>query len=218
MMAKRELFSTAFGGWLFRKLGAIEVEREATDRGALRVSQAGAPRAVSRSPSSRRARGGPARRSTSCTTASRTWRSRAASRSSRSASAGPSRSCRAGKVLPRIHKVAIVIGEPDRAAADGRRAAALRGRRDHRGAADATAGVLRRGAAPRGGAPEPSAVSAAGPRARLRRRPSGRRGTGRRACGSRAGIAADEERAPACRAPGAAHAARVAAGSTRPRR
>jgi len=40
MMAKRELFSSRFGRWLFTKLGAIEVEREATDRGALRASQA----------------------------------------------------------------------------------------------------------------------------------------------------------------------------------
>ena len=40
MMAKRELFSSAFGRWLFTKLGAIEVEREVTDRGALRASQA----------------------------------------------------------------------------------------------------------------------------------------------------------------------------------
>ncbi|HEY8217058.1 MAG TPA: lysophospholipid acyltransferase family protein [Acidimicrobiia bacterium] len=40
MMAKRELFSTRFGRWLFTKLGAIEVEREGADRAALRASQA----------------------------------------------------------------------------------------------------------------------------------------------------------------------------------
>lgn len=39
-MAKRELFGSTLGGWLFRKLGAIEVVRETTDRSALRESRA----------------------------------------------------------------------------------------------------------------------------------------------------------------------------------
>lgn len=40
MMAKSELFTTRVGRWLFENLGAIEVERATTDRGALRASQA----------------------------------------------------------------------------------------------------------------------------------------------------------------------------------
>jgi len=39
-MAKRELFSSRFGRWLFTKLGAIEVDRGSADRAALRASQA----------------------------------------------------------------------------------------------------------------------------------------------------------------------------------
>jgi len=39
-MAKRELFSSKFGGWLFRKLGAISVDRSGTDRTALRETEA----------------------------------------------------------------------------------------------------------------------------------------------------------------------------------
>jgi 1-acyl-sn-glycerol-3-phosphate acyltransferase len=39
-MAKESLFSTRFGTWLFSALGAIRVERGTTDRGALRASQA----------------------------------------------------------------------------------------------------------------------------------------------------------------------------------
>lgn len=38
-MAKEELFHTAIGRWLFTRLGAIKVVREATDRSALRASQ-----------------------------------------------------------------------------------------------------------------------------------------------------------------------------------
>ncbi|MEX2253828.1 MAG: lysophospholipid acyltransferase family protein [Acidimicrobiia bacterium] len=39
-MAKRELFTSKLGRWLFQRLGAIEVERESTDRAALRASRA----------------------------------------------------------------------------------------------------------------------------------------------------------------------------------
>jgi len=39
-MAKESLFTTKFGAWLFSTLGAIRVERGTTDRGALRASQA----------------------------------------------------------------------------------------------------------------------------------------------------------------------------------
>ncbi len=49
-MAKKELFSSRFGAWLFDALGAIRVDREATDRAALRACQealeAGEPVAV----------------------------------------------------------------------------------------------------------------------------------------------------------------------------
>lgn len=38
-MAKEELFHNAIGRWLFTKLGAIKVVRETTDRRALRASQ-----------------------------------------------------------------------------------------------------------------------------------------------------------------------------------
>jgi 1-acyl-sn-glycerol-3-phosphate acyltransferase len=38
-MAKEELFSSRIGRWLFTKLGAISVDREVTDRAALRASQ-----------------------------------------------------------------------------------------------------------------------------------------------------------------------------------
>jgi 1-acyl-sn-glycerol-3-phosphate acyltransferase len=38
-MAKREIFTTRLGGSLFSALGAIEVDRGATDRGALRASK-----------------------------------------------------------------------------------------------------------------------------------------------------------------------------------
>ena len=46
-LAKKELFTTRFGRWLFSKLGAIAVDREATDRRALKEAtaalQAGEP-------------------------------------------------------------------------------------------------------------------------------------------------------------------------------
>jgi len=38
-VAKKELFASRFGGWLFDALGAIRVERGAPDRAALRASQ-----------------------------------------------------------------------------------------------------------------------------------------------------------------------------------
>jgi 1-acyl-sn-glycerol-3-phosphate acyltransferase len=37
-LAKKELFTTRFGRWLFNRLGAIPVDRNAVDRAALRVS------------------------------------------------------------------------------------------------------------------------------------------------------------------------------------
>jgi 1-acyl-sn-glycerol-3-phosphate acyltransferase len=49
-MAKKELFSTRFGHWLFSSLGGIAVDREGADRAALRASEdalrAGEPLAV----------------------------------------------------------------------------------------------------------------------------------------------------------------------------
>jgi 1-acyl-sn-glycerol-3-phosphate acyltransferase len=39
-MAKKELFSSTFGRWLFRRLAAIPVDRDVADRSALRASQA----------------------------------------------------------------------------------------------------------------------------------------------------------------------------------
>lgn len=38
-MAKKELFSTRFGHWLFTSLGGISVDRDGADRAALRASQ-----------------------------------------------------------------------------------------------------------------------------------------------------------------------------------
>lgn len=38
-MAKKELFSTRFGRWLFTSLGGISVDRQGADRAALRASQ-----------------------------------------------------------------------------------------------------------------------------------------------------------------------------------
>ena len=216
MMAKRELFGTAFGGWLFRKLGAIEVEREATDRGALRVSQQvlrdGEPLAIF--PEGTR-RTGP--------TIDELYDGVAYLALKGGVPilpigiGGTEQILPTGKVLPRVHKVAIVIGEPivppHKDGVQRRSEVAEITAR----AADATSGVLRRGDAPRGRRAGAGAVRVAGPRERLKRRPSGHPGAGRRACGSRR----DRRRRGArqgCRAPGAARGARVAVGSTRPRR
>jgi 1-acyl-sn-glycerol-3-phosphate acyltransferase len=111
MMAKRELFSSAFGGWLFRKLGAIEVEREATDRGALRVSQqvlrAGEPLAIF--PEGTR-RTGPAIDELYDGVAYLALKVGVPILPV--GIGGTEQILPSGKVLPRLHKVAIVVGEP----------------------------------------------------------------------------------------------------------
>lgn len=111
MMAKRELFSSAFGGWLFRKLGAIEVEREATDRGALRISQQvlreGEPLAIF--PEGTR-RTGPVIDELYDGVAYLALK--AGVPILPVGIGGTEKILPTGKVFPRIHKVAIVIGEP----------------------------------------------------------------------------------------------------------
>jgi 1-acyl-sn-glycerol-3-phosphate acyltransferase len=110
-MAKDELFSTRFGGWLFKKLGAIKVDREATDRGALRASQQalqqGEPLAIF--PEGTR-RSGP--------TIEDLFDGVAYLAGKLDVPilpvgiGGTQEILPSGKVLPRIHKVAIVIGQP----------------------------------------------------------------------------------------------------------
>lgn len=111
MMAKRELFSTTFGGWLFTKLGAIQVEREATDRGALRISQQvlreGEPLAIF--PEGTR-RTGPAIEELYDGVAYLALKVGVPILPV--GIGGTEQILATGKVLPRIHKVAIVVGEP----------------------------------------------------------------------------------------------------------
>jgi 1-acyl-sn-glycerol-3-phosphate acyltransferase len=111
MMAKRELFSSSFGGWLFRKLGAIEVEREATDRGALRISQQvlreGEPIAIF--PEGTR-RTGPVIDELYDGVAYLALK--AGVPILPVGIGGTEQILPTGKLFPRVHKVAIVVGEP----------------------------------------------------------------------------------------------------------
>jgi 1-acyl-sn-glycerol-3-phosphate acyltransferase len=111
MMAKRELFSSRFGRWLFTKLGAIEVEREATDRSALRASQAaldaGEPLAIF--PEGTR-RSGPAVEDLYDGVAYLAMK--AGVPIIPVGIGGTEKILPSGKVVPRVHKVAVVVGAP----------------------------------------------------------------------------------------------------------
>ena len=128
---------------------------------------------------------------------------------------------RSGKTLPRLHKVAIVVGEPDPAARSRRRRRpASGGHRRHREGSRGAADVLRRGARrspacrttrPRRAQRARSAsTSDASIAAVVGERPAAAAGVHR--------IAAEHERGQPRRARAPARAARAAAGSTRPRR
>lgn len=110
-MAKRELFSTAFGGWLFRKLGAICVEREATDRAALRASQKaledGEPLAIF--PEGTRRTGRPV---TGLYDGVAYLALKLGLPIVPVGIGGTEQILPSGKVFPRLHKVAVVVGEP----------------------------------------------------------------------------------------------------------
>jgi 1-acyl-sn-glycerol-3-phosphate acyltransferase len=111
MMAKRELFSTRFGRWLFTKLGAIEVEREAIDRTALRASQgaleAGEPLAIF--PEGTR-RTGPVVEGLYDGVAYLAMKVGVPILPV--GIGGTEQILPSGKVVPRLHKVAVVVGEP----------------------------------------------------------------------------------------------------------
>jgi 1-acyl-sn-glycerol-3-phosphate acyltransferase len=111
MMAKRELFSTRFGRWLFTKLGAIEVEREAIDRTALRASQgaleAGEPLAIF--PEGTR-RTGPLVEGLYDGVAYLAMKVGVPILPV--GIGGTEQILPSGKVVPRLHKVAVVVGEP----------------------------------------------------------------------------------------------------------
>ena len=110
-MAKKELFSTRFGGWLFSHLGGIPVDREATDRAALRVSvaalEAGEPLAIF--PEGTRHHGpvlgdlfdGAAYLAAKLDVPIVPV-----------GVGGSEKILASGKILPRIHKVVVVVGEP----------------------------------------------------------------------------------------------------------
>jgi 1-acyl-sn-glycerol-3-phosphate acyltransferase len=111
MMAKRELFSSGFGRWLFNKLGAIEVEREVTDRGALRASQAaleaGEPLAIF--PEGTR-RSGPAVEDLYDGVAYLAMKGGVPIVPV--GIGGTEKILPSGKIFPRVHKVAVVVGAP----------------------------------------------------------------------------------------------------------
>ena len=111
MMAKRELFSSALGRWLFEKLGAIEVERATTDRGALRVSkaalEAGEPLAIF--PEGTR-RSGPVVEDLFDGVAYLALKEDVPILPV--GIGGTEQILASGKILPRLHKVAVVVGEP----------------------------------------------------------------------------------------------------------
>lgn len=110
-MAKEELFTTAFGRWLFTKLGAIPVHRDATDRAALRASQQaledGEPLAIF--PEGTR-RSGPVVDDLFDGVAY--LAAKLGVPILPVGIGGSEQILPTGKVLPRIHKVAVVIGEP----------------------------------------------------------------------------------------------------------
>jgi 1-acyl-sn-glycerol-3-phosphate acyltransferase len=128
MMAKRELFTTGFGRWLFIKLGAIEVEREAIDRTALRTSQAaletGEPLAIF--PEGTR-RTGPIVEDLYDGVAYLAMKVGVPILPV--GIGGTEQILPSGKAIPRLHKVAVVVGEPIMPArADGvRRRSAMAG-------------------------------------------------------------------------------------------
>ena len=110
-MAKRELFSTWIGRHLFGALGAIEVDRGAPDRAALRASraalEAGEPLAIF--PEGTR-RNGPVLGELYDGAA---YLSSKLSVPIVPVGIGGSEAILAsGKILPRIHKVVLVVGEP----------------------------------------------------------------------------------------------------------
>jgi 1-acyl-sn-glycerol-3-phosphate acyltransferase len=111
MMAKRELFSRRFGRWLFTKLGAIEVEREVTDRAALRASQAalqaGEPIAIF--PEGTR-RSGPVVDDLYDGVAYLALK--VGVPIVPVGIGGTEQILPSGKVVPRLHKVAVVVGDP----------------------------------------------------------------------------------------------------------
>jgi 1-acyl-sn-glycerol-3-phosphate acyltransferase len=110
-MAKDDLFTTRFGGWLFTKLGAIKVARETTDRAALRASQQaleeGEPLAIF--PEGTR-RSGPVIDDLFDGVAYLAGKLDVPILPV--GIGGTQEILPSGKVLPRIHKVAIVIGAP----------------------------------------------------------------------------------------------------------
>ncbi len=110
-MAKDELFSTAIGGWLFTRLGAIKVDRDVTDRGALRASQeallGGEPLAIF--PEGTR-RSGPTIESLFDGVAYLAAKHDVAILPV--GIGGSQEILPSGKIFPRIHKVAVVVGEP----------------------------------------------------------------------------------------------------------
>jgi 1-acyl-sn-glycerol-3-phosphate acyltransferase len=110
-MAKKELFSSRVGGWLFTRLGGIAVDRDATDRAALRTSQAalddGEPLGIF--PEGTR-RGGPVLGELFDGAAYLALKQGVPIVP---VGIGGSEDILAsGKVIPRIHKVVVVVGEP----------------------------------------------------------------------------------------------------------
>jgi 1-acyl-sn-glycerol-3-phosphate acyltransferase len=117
-MAKEELFKTRVGGWLFTKLGAIKVDRDVTDRGALRASQQaledGEPIAIF--PEGTR-RSGP--EITELFDGVAYLALKLGVPIVPVGIGGTEQILPSGKVFPRIHKVAVVIGSPIPAPATG---------------------------------------------------------------------------------------------------
>jgi 1-acyl-sn-glycerol-3-phosphate acyltransferase len=117
-MAKDELFTSRLGGWLFTKLGAIKVDREVTDRAALRASQQaledGEPLAIF--PEGTR-RSGPA--ITDLFDGVAYLALKLGVPILPVGVGGTEKILPTGKVLPRIHKVVVVIGAPIPAPATG---------------------------------------------------------------------------------------------------
>jgi 1-acyl-sn-glycerol-3-phosphate acyltransferase len=110
-MGKKELFGSRVGHWLFTKLGGIAVDRDATDRAALRASQAaledGEPLAIF--PEGTRRRGpllgelfdGAAYLALKLGVPIVPV-----------GIGGSEEILASGKIMPRVHKVVIVVGEP----------------------------------------------------------------------------------------------------------